>query len=121
MQYVQILDPKGPVFKGGIVGIEALTLGFILGAVLWVKVHPVVGIVGGLGGATFYGYLFTRRRVGRVLTPIVSLAWAAIAGAITLGTHHDRLWVAFIAAVVFYISWKAHHAGGQELRETGIW
>ena len=119
MQYVTIVK-QHPV-RGGIIVVEALILGCILGGYLWLEVHPVVGIVVGAGASSFYAYLFTLRGVAIVLATITSLSWALIAAAITSGfgkgSHLDWLWPTFGAALGFYMSWIAHRTGAEELRQ----
>jgi len=119
MQYVTIVK-QHPV-RGGIIVVEALILGCILGGYLWLEVHPVVGIVVGAGASSFYAYLFTLRGVAIVLATITSLSWALIAAAITSGfgkgSRLDWLWPTFGAALGFYMSWIAHRTGAEELRQ----
>jgi hypothetical protein len=118
--------------KGGIIVVEALILGFLLGGVLWGKVNPVAGIVAGAGASSFYCYLFTRIRiVAMVMATIASLWWALIAAVITRGLGwtkgigHDWVWGTVAAALGFYISWVAHRAGAEDLRadrgDRGRW
>jgi|SRR5258705_3275664 len=118
-ELVTIIEQR-PV-RGCIIVVEALILGFVVGGLLWVKVHPVVAIVAGTGACSFYAYLFTLRRVARVLGIIVSLCWAFIGTAVAIaytkkGSHIDWLWGTFGAAVAFYISWRLHSEGAAELR-----
>ncbi len=113
-ELVTIIEQR-PV-RGCIIVVEALILGLIVGALLWVKVHPVVGIVAGTGACSFFAYLFTLRRVAIVLGTIISLSWALIAGALTKNSGHDWLWVTFAAALAFYISWRLHSEGAADLR-----
>jgi hypothetical protein len=100
--------------------IEALILGGLIG--LWlvgkVHVHPVVGIVGAVGAMSGYGYLYTRTRLAKFMAAIATVFWILLAVTLTLGFAHDWLWAALAAAVMGYISWKAHRWGAEELRSA---
>src|SRR6266404_5747395 len=113
-ELVTIIEQR-PV-RGCIIVVEALILGFVVGSLLWVRVHPVVAIVAGTGACSFYAYLFTLRRVARVLGIIVSLPWAVIGATIIASwagvdrprSGSDWLYVTFGAALGFYVSWRLH-------------
>jgi hypothetical protein len=123
MQLVTIIEQR-PVL-GGIIVVEALILGLVLGGVLYSKnINPIGAIVAGAAAASLYGYFFTRkRRIAMVMNAIASLGWALITAGATrglwhTGNSHDWVWGWVAAAVGFAGSWKAHRSGAAELREA---
>jgi hypothetical protein len=120
MTLVTVIQQR-PV-RGGIIVVEALIFGIVFGGVLYSKnINPIGAIVGGAGVSSFYGYLFTRRRIAMVMATIASLGWALIAAVMTsglwhTGKSHDWVWGTVAAAVGFYMSWKAHKSGAAELQ-----
>jgi hypothetical protein len=114
---VQEVRVVGPDMRWTPILIESVILGAGVGYYLGTRVHPVAGIVGGLGTAVVYAFLYTRyASVARFVSVIVSVAWASLAVVVTRRAGGDVIWMVFVGVAVFGMSLFMHKAGIQQLK-----
>lgn len=106
MTYVQIVPPYDPNEPGSVLGaIECFVIGGFVGFALW-KVHPVFGIVGGIGAAVVYYWILRALRTNRssgfakVLIFLFALASAGLYGFVgyriaLFFAPRDNIWQVF--------------------------